>query len=377
MFKWLFLLFLLVPIAEIYVLIEVGEVIGAGWTILFVIATAVLGAWLVKLQGLSTMQRAQESIRRGDTPALEMLEGMTLFISGFLLLIPGFVTDAVGFLLLVPAIVYFYKYYSDKFEGAVLFSSERFFTSNVKTNGEYKNKILKVIEVTILALIIVATARPQKIDELVKSKVEIIDILLVLDISSSMLADDFSPNRLEVVKKTAKEFIESREGDRLGILVFAGQSFIQCPLTTDINVLSKLVDEISVAGKDYDGTAIGMAIANATNRLRDSQSKSKIMILLSDGSNNSGEIDPTTASNLASEFGIKIYTIAAGTDNSVSRIPGRGLIRNEIDIETLKMISKETGGKFFRAIDKDALSAIYDEISILERSEIEIKSFTT
>jgi len=273
--------------------------------------------------------------------------------------------------------VYFYKYYSDKFEGAVIFSSERFFTGNVKTNGEYKNKILKVIEVIILALIIVATARPQKIDELVKSKVEIVDILLVLDISSSMLADDFFPNRLEVVKKTAKEFIESREGDRLGILVFAGQSFIQCPLTTDINVLSKLVDEISVAGKDYDGTAIGMAIANATNRLRDSQSKSKIMILLSDGSNNSGEIDPTTASNLASEFGIKIYTIAAGTDNSVSRIPGRGLIRNEIDIETLKMISKETGGKFFRAIDKEALSAIYDEISNLERSEIEIKSFTT
>ena len=104
MFKWLFLLFLLVPIAEIYVLIEVGEGIGAGWTILFVIATAVLGAWLVKLQGLTTMQRAQESIRRGDTPALEMLEGMTLFISGFLLLIPGFVTDAVGFLLLVPVL---------------------------------------------------------------------------------------------------------------------------------------------------------------------------------------------------------------------------------------------------------------------------------
>ena len=281
------------------------------------------------------------------------------------------------FLLLVPVIIYFYKYYSDKFEGAVLFSSESFFTDNVKTYGKFKNKILKTIEVTILTLIIVAIARPQKIDELVNSKVEIIDILLVLDISSSMLADDFSPNRLEVVKKTAKEFIRSREGDRLGILVFAGQSFIQCPLTTDINVLSKLVDEISVASKDYDGTAIGMAIANATNRLRDSESKSKIMILLSDGSNNSGEIDPTTASNLASEFGIKIYTIAAGTDKSVSRIPGRGLIRNEIDIETLKMISKETGGKFFRATDKKALSAIYDEISILERSEIKIKSFTT
>jgi Ca-activated chloride channel family protein len=279
-------------------------------------------------------------------------------------------------LILVPLIVYYYKNYSDKIEGTVLFSSEHFFTSNVRMSGEYKNKFLKVIEIVILVLIIIAIARPQKIDELVESKVEIIDILLVLDISSSMLADDFPPNRLEVVKKAAKEFIRSREGDRLGIIVFAGQSFIQCPLTTDINVLIKLVDEIGVAGKDYDGTAIGMAIANATNRLRDSESKSKTMILLSDGSNNSGEIDPRTASKLASEFGVKIYTIAAGTNNSVSRIPGRGLIRNEIDIETLKMISKETGGKFFRAIDKDALSEIYEEISMLERSEIDIKSFS-
>ena len=132
----------------------------------------------------------------------------------------------------------------------------------------------------------------------------------------------------------------------------------------------------SVAGKDYDGTAIGMAIANAANRLRDSESKSKTMILLSDGSNNSGEIEPSTAAKIANEFGIKIYTIAAGTNKSVSRIPGRGLIRNEIDIETLKNISNETGGQFFRATDKEALSDIYQEINNLERSEIKVKNYT-
>jgi len=199
---------------------------------------------------------------------------------------------------------------------------------------------------------------------------------MVLDISSSMLADDFPPNRLEAVKKTAKKFIKSREGDRIGVVVFAGQSFIQCPLTTDVEVLLNLVDEIDVASKDVDGTAIGMAIANATNRLRESLSESKIMILLSDGSNNSGEIDPPTAAKLANEFGIKIYTIAAGTDNSISRIPGMGMIRNEIDINTLKDISKETGGKFFRATDKEALSKIYARIDELERSEIEVRNFT-
>ena len=191
-----------------------------------------------------------------------------------------------------------------------------------------------------------------------------------------MLADDFSPNRLEVVKNTAKEFISSRNGDRIGVVVFAGQSFIQCPLTVDIEVLNNLIDEINVADREYDGTAIGMAIANATNRLRESKSKSKIMILLSDGSNNSGEIDPATAATIANKFNIKIYTIAAGTDQSFSRIPGRGLIRNEIDTKTLKEISSKTGGQFFRAADKDALSDIYREIDSLERSEIEVNDYT-
>ncbi len=279
-------------------------------------------------------------------------------------------------LIIIPGIIYFYRNHSNKVEATILFSSKSLFSNKVLSRAKIKNRVLKTFEIIILALIIIALARPQKIDKLVEKNIDVIDILLVLDISSSMLADDFSPNRLEVVKKTAKDFISSREGDRIGVVVFAGQSFIQCPLTTDIKVLLNLVDEISVADKDYDGTAIGMAIANATNRLRDSKSKSKTMILLSDGSNNSGEIEPSTAAKIANEFGIKIYTIAAGTNKSVSRIPGRGLIQNEIDIETLKNISNETGGKFFRAIDKEALSNIYQEINNLERSEIEVKDFT-
>ena len=173
-----------------------------------------------------------------------------------------------------------------------------------------------------------------------KQNIDIVDIVLVIDISSSMLATDFKPNRLEVVKKTAKNFISKRDGDRLGILVFAGESFIQCPLTIDKDVLLSLMDEVSVAQQSYDGTAIGMAIANATNRLRNSASKSKVMILLSDGSNNSGELDPTTAADLAKQFNIKIYTIGAGTNDDVSFIPGRGYIRNEIDEKSLIAIAK-------------------------------------
>ena len=271
--------------------------------------------------------------------------------------------------------IYYQKHGKNR-EGTILFSSEKYFSDKVKSKGGSRHRWIKLFEFFILFLIIIALARPRKVDMLSKSKIDVVDILLVLDISSSMLADDFTPNRLEVVKNTAKEFIDSRNGDRIGVVVFAGQSFIQCPLTVDIDVLSNLINEINVVDREYDGTAIGMAIANATNRLRDSEAKSKIMILLSDGSNNAGEIDPATAAMIASKFGIKIYTIAAGTDKSFSRIPGRGLIRNEIDIKTLKEISEKTGGKFFRATDKEALGDIYKEIDDLERSLIEIRNFT-
>ena len=237
-------------------------------------------------------------------------------------------------------------------------------------------KIVLYLKILTLALIILAIARPRKIDQLQMTNVDVVDIILVIDISSSMLAEDFKPNRLEAVKEAAQNFITNRQGDRIGLLVFAGETFIQCPLTTDNQVLSSLLKEIRIAEKEYDGTAIGMAIANATNRLRNSKSKSKVMILLSDGSNNAGELDPITAADLANQFDIKIYTIGAATDQSLTYIPGVGRMINEIDEKTLKEIAKETGGKYFRAKDQNMLSEIYAQIDRMERTEIEVKSFT-
>jgi Ca-activated chloride channel family protein len=242
--------------------------------------------------------------------------------------------------------------------------------------GKTKKRLLSLIQYLVIILIVISLSRPQAVQELQEKKIDIVDIVLVIDISSSMLATDFKPNRLEVVKKTAKNFIKQRDGDRLGILVFAGESFIQCPLTIDKDVLLSLMDEISVAQQSYDGTAIGMAIANATNRLRNSESKSKVMILLSDGSNNAGELDPSTAADLAKQFNIKIYTIGAGTNDDVSFIPGRGYIRNEIDEESLKNIATQTGGQYFRATNSKALEEIYSRINELERTEVEIKTYT-
>tara|TARA_B100001996_G_scaffold109742_1_gene83060 strand:- start:1089 stop:1925 length:837 start_codon:yes stop_codon:yes gene_type:complete len=242
--------------------------------------------------------------------------------------------------------------------------------------GKFKKRFLSTIQYFVIILIIISLSRPQVVENLQEKNIDIVDIVLVIDISSSMLATDFKPNRLEVVKKTAKNFINQRDGDRLGILVFAGESFIQCPLTIDKEVLLSLMDEVSVAQQSYDGTAIGMAIANATNRLRNSESKSKVMILLSDGSNNAGELDPSTAADLAKQFNIKIYTIGAGTNDDVSFIPGRGYIRNEIDEKSLKSIARQTGGQYFRATNSEALEKIYSKINELERTEVEIKVYT-
>ena len=261
-------------------------------------------------------------------------------------------------------------------EGTLRISSSTFISEEFKIIGNRKHIFLRTMYLLVLFLIILGLARPRLIDNLQETSVSVIDMLLVLDISSSMLADDFPPNRLEAVKKTASDFIESRKDDRIGILVFAGESFIQCPLTVDKKVLKSLIKEITVASKEHDGTAIGMAIANGTNRLRNSDVESRVMILLSDGSNNAGEIDPKTAAELAAEYDIKIYTIGAGTNQSYTRIPGRGLIRNEIDEETLQHIAEMTGGKFFRATDVKALASIYTEIDLMERSEIEVKEFT-
>ena len=260
-------------------------------------------------------------------------------------------------------------------EGTLKISSKNIISKKMRYDGKIKNNILQYSLLLILILAIVGIARPRSADVLIENSINVIDILLIIDISSSMLADDFQPNRLEAVKLTASNFIKKRVNDRIGILVFAGESFIQCPLTTDKKVLLSLVNDINVISEEYDGTAIGMAIANGTNRLRDTNVNSKVMVLLSDGTNNAGEIDPKTASILASEFNIKIYTIGAGTNNSYTRIPGKGMIVNEIDEEILRYIAKETEGKYFRATDLEGLASIYDEIDNLEKSVIEVKEF--
>ncbi|MED5248430.1 MAG: VWA domain-containing protein [Candidatus Neomarinimicrobiota bacterium] len=279
-------------------------------------------------------------------------------------------------LAILPLIFIYKSFLSRSKDGSFRISSKSIISEKMIRKGVYKKRLLSFIQYLSMFLIILGLSRPRMIESLQEKNIEIIDIVLVIDISSSMLATDFQPNRLEVVKKTAKDFITQRKGDRLGILVFAGESFIQCPLTIDNEVLLSLMSEIKVAQQSYDGTAIGMAIANATNRLRNSDAKSKVMILLSDGSNNAGELDPNTAADLAKQFGIKIYTIGAGTNQDVSFIPGRGYIRNELDEETLKAIAKQTGGQYFRATNTEGLKEIYSTINALERTEVEIKVFT-
>ena len=243
--------------------------------------------------------------------------------------------------------------------------------------GKLKISIINVLFIISITLLIIGLARPRisLVDENIT--VEVIDIILVLDTSSSMLAEDFKPNRLEAVKDAAQEFIANRNGDRIGLLVFGKETFIQCPLTIDYSVLNSLLNEVTVMEPKYDGTAIGVAIASGVNRLRNSDSESKVIILLSDGSNNAGSIDPISAAKIAIEYGIKVYTIGAGTNQSITQIPGRGFVRNEIDEETLIGIADVTNAKYFRAIDKASLSGIYSEIDKLEKSEISVSYFSS
>ena len=279
-------------------------------------------------------------------------------------------------LALIPALILWYIAFGRKKEGTIQFSSTNLIGEHFKNRGRIRTILLHTLLMSTIALTVLGLTRPRLVDTLEETKVEVIDILLVLDISSSMLAEDFRPNRLEAAKTAAKAFIQNRKGDRIGLLVFAGETFIQCPLTVDTDVLTNLLTEVTVAEKEYDGTAIGMAIANATNRLRNSETESKVMILLSDGSNNTGELDPMTAAEIASEYDIKIYTIGAGTDNSITYIQNRGYIRNEVDEATLKAIARETNGKYFRANNISRLKQIYEEIAQLERSEIDVKTYS-
>ena len=286
------------------------------------------------------------------------------------------------FLLLLPILILWYYKKGQHQEATVRFSNLDLIPNSVIRNGKMKNMVFILGRLAIILLIILALARPRLSDTIRETKTEIIDILLVIDQSSSMLAQDFKPNRLEAAKDVAKTFIKDREGDRLGIIVFAGESYIQCPLTRDIGVLLEFTDEIEIIDREHDGTAIGMAIANSINRLRESEAKSKTIILLSDGSNNQGELEPVTAAELAQKFDIKIYTVAAGTRGlapyPVTDVWGRQVIQKvqvDVDEESLKEIADITGGQFYRATDNESLKKIYKEIDALERTEIEVTEY--
>ncbi len=228
-------------------------------------------------------------------------------------------------------------------------------------------------------MLIIAMARPQETWNERDIKGEGIDIYLVLDNSSSMLAQDFRPNRLEASKEVAKQFIDRRPYDRIGLSVFAGESFTKCPATIDHRILKKMMDEIRV-GLLADGTAIGMGLGNAVSRLARSESESKVVVLLTDGVNNAGYIKPMTAARLAKEDNIRLYTIGVGSrGRALSPISRKrngdfvfGMAKVEIDEELLRRMAKETGGKYFRALNRRDLEKIYDEINQLEKSEIEV-----
>ncbi len=230
------------------------------------------------------------------------------------------------------------------------------------------------------SLLVVALARPQTSSEGENITTEGIDIVLVTDVSGSMLAEDFRPNRIEAAKEVAVEFVESRPDDRIGFVVFAGESFTQCPLTLDHDVLRTLIAGVK-PGLIEDGTAIGMGLATAVSRLKDSKGISRVIVLLTDGVNNQGSIDPMTAAGIASTFGIRVYTVGVGTRGTAPypvQTPLGTQYRNvpvEIDEELLKNIADQTGGRYFRATDNNRLKGIYEEIDRLEKSKIEVTQF--
>lgn len=240
--------------------------------------------------------------------------------------------------------------------------------------------LLFALRLAALTLLIVALARPQKENVSTKTKINKgIDIIMAIDISSSMLARDLRPNRLQALKKVAGEFIKGRPNDRIGLVLYAGESYTKTPITSDKAVVLGSLKEVGYDNRINDGTAIGSGLATAVNRLKESKAKSKVIILLTDGVNNSGSIDPKLASELALQFGIKTYTIGLGTNGMAITpvaIDGRGKFvfdrkKVKIDEALLKEIAKKTGGKYFRATNNKKLQEIYAEINKLEKTEIE------
>ena len=282
-------------------------------------------------------------------------------------------------LFLIPIFWFVYIFnLRDKNTFLILSSIKRL---NTKTWKSWGRHIVFLTKTLAISLLIIAFARPQSTSSWQNAITEGIDIILAMDISGSMLAQDLTPNRLEASKKVAMDFISGRPNDRIGLVIFSGESFTQCPLTTDHKVLKGLFNDVK-SGMIDDGTAIGMGLATSINRLKDSKTKSKVIILLTDGVNNQGSIAPMTAAEIAQEFKMRVYTIGVGTKGYAPypfNTPFGNIVYQDVEVKidekTLQDIANATNGKYFRATSNKALQEIYKEIDKLERSKIEIKEF--
>lgn len=283
-------------------------------------------------------------------------------------------------LLLIPVIGW-YIYELHKSDASVQVSTTAVLRSQPKSVRIYLLHVPFALRVVSIICLSVALARPQLNNRWQKESTEGIDIMMALDISGTMQGEDLRPNRLEAAKAVATDFIISRPNDNIGLVVFAGESFTQCPLTTDHAVLVNLFKAVEF-GMIEDGTAIGLGLANAVNRMKDSQTKSKVIILLTDGSNNRGDIDPQTAAQIAQTFGIRVYAIGVGSYGEVPITvqtpigPQRMTMNSEFDEQTLRNIASTTGGAYFRATDNQSLERIYDEIDQMEKTKIRVREFS-
>lgn len=283
-------------------------------------------------------------------------------------------------LLLIPYIVWYILKRKNN-EAAIQVSDTHVYEHAPKSYKNYLLHVPFILRVLALILLIIVLARPQTTNSWQNSEVEGIDIILAVDVSTSMLAEDLKPNRLEAAKDVAATFINGRPNDNIGITLFAGESFTQCPLTVDHSVLLNLIKDVK-CGLIEDGTAVGMGIANAVTRLKNSKAKSKVIILLTDGTNNRGDISPLTAAEIAKSFGIRVYTIGVGTNGMAPYpYPVGGTVQYvnlpvEIDEKTLTQIAGITDGNYFRATSNSKLEEVYKEIDKLEKTKLNVKEYS-
>ena len=285
-------------------------------------------------------------------------------------------------LILIPLMAAWYLWKGRKGTAPLTISGFENLDERMGSSRIWMRHLLAFMRLAVVALLIVVLARPQSSNSWEKVTTEGIDIVLCMDVSGSMQAMDFRPNRLEASKDVGIEFVNARANDRFGLVVFAGESFTQCPMTTDRAVVVNFLKDVDF-GIIEDGTAIGMGLATAINRVKESKAKSKVIILLTDGVNNRGDVGPVTAAEIAAGLGIRVYTIGVGSKGTapiqVQDVFGRTVVRNmpvEIDEDVLKEIARTTGGTYFRATDNNKLREIYQEIDHMEKTRLDVKQYS-